>query len=286
MPPGCDPVFAALRGVGRQAWVNGLNRLLGVWDMGALYRQIDLWTDEIAGAVARDRTLAGGSIAWRTAARALKRDLSALREQVEKTRDGMTATPFGLAAPGVTDFEGTTALPFLLSTSSESNLRSGVFHDLNRRGALGGAVDVRLEFELRNETADASGAFSQWALMRLPLEKPTSLTGLKGIRMRIISDNIRTVRVELSSPAYGDEAAEHYGWSVLAGQLVDNPLLELSKLALPDGSRQPNLGQILASVDGLIITPEARGRSDSGFFPARTVDVGFVQIDDIAIDLQ
>jgi hypothetical protein len=286
MPPACDPVFSALRGVGRPAWVNGLNKVLNVWDMGALYRQIDVWTDEIAGAVARDRGLPGGSIAWRTAVRALKRDLAALRERVEKIRDGMTATPFGLAAPGVTDFEGTTALPFLLSTSSESNLRSGVFHDLNRRGALGGNVDVRLEFELRNETGDATGAFSQWALMRLPLQKTTSLTGLKSIRLRIIADNIRTVRVELDSPAYGDEAAEHYGWSVLAGQLVDSPVLELSKLALPDGSRGPNLGQILSSVAGLTITPEARGRSEAGFFPAGKVDVGFVQIDDIAIELQ
>jgi spore coat protein H len=286
MPPGCDVVFKAIRAVGRPTYLNAINRLLGVWDMGALYRQIDAWTAEIADAVARDTTLPSGA-AWRTAVRSLKRDLGALRERVEKNRDGMTAAPFGLAAPGLTDFESSTPLTFLLSTSSESNLKSSAYHDLNRRAALGGNADARLEFELRNDSNDPNaGAFSQWAVMRLPLEKQTSLVGLKRIRLRVRADNIRNVRVELSSPAYGDEAADRYGWSLLGGQAIDSGVLELGQLALPDGSRGPTLGAVLNSVDGLIISPEARGRSDSGLLPAGKADTGFIQIDDISIELE
>ncbi len=288
MPSGCDPLFIALRGVGRQPYLAALDRLLGVWDMGALYRQIDDWAREIEGAVARDTTVPG-TISWHTAVRSLKRDLLALRERVEKVRAGMALPgPFGLAVPGLTDFESATPLSFLLATSSESNVRSSAFHDLNRSRAIGGGADARLEFELHNDSNDpTAGAFSQWAMLRLPLQSP-SLAGLRRIRLRMTADNIRSVRVELGSPAYADpESSERYGWQVLAGQQVDEAVLDLRDLTLPDGSHQGPvpLAQILGSVDALIISPEPRGRSDEGLLPAGKSDVGFVEIDDVSIEL-
>lgn len=289
MPAACDPLFAALRGVGRGAFVGALDRLLAVWDMSALYRQIDAWTAEIGDAVARDGTLAG-AVSWKSAVRALKRDLLALRERIESNREGLTPTPFALAAPGVTDFEGTTALGFLLTTTSESNLRSGAIHDLNRRGPLGGGADARLDFELRNDSSDvATGAFTQWANMTLPLAGPTNLGGLRRIRLRLAADNLRSVRLEIAGPGYADpENDDRYGWPLLASNSGQTYTLEVADLALADGNRQGSVpvARVLAAISSLILTPDARGRSEAGLLPAGGADVGFVQIDDISFEME
>jgi spore coat protein H len=287
MPAGCDPLFVALRGVGPAPHRAALERLLTVWDMGALYRQIDTWTDEIAGAVARDPTLPGEG-GWRASVRALKRDLFALRERIENSRDGKTATPFALTAPGVTDFEATTALGFLLTTLSEANGRSGALHDLNHRTPLAGGADVRFDFELRNESNDpGGGAFSQFATLTLPLEGPTDLGRVRRVRLRMAADNIRNVRLEILSPDYADpEGGDRYGWSLLASQTPQVYTLEVSALALSDGSRQGPVpvAQILTAISGLMFSPDARGRSEAGLLPAGSTDVGFVQIDDITFE--
>jgi spore coat protein H len=287
MPSGCDPVFAGLRGAGRGAYLAALQRLLSVWDMGALYRQIDTWASEIAGSVARDPTLPG-EVAWRASVRALKRDLLALRERIENSRDGATASPFALTAPGVTDFEATTPLGFLLTTTSESNARSAVVHELNRRGPLRGGADVRLDFELRNDSNDAAtGAFSQFATLTLPLEQPTDLSRLRRVRLRLAADNIRTVRLEILSPSYADpEGGDRYGWSLLASQSAQDYVLDVSALTLADDSRQGPVpvAHILEALSGLVFSPDARGRSEAGLLPAGTGDVGFVQIDDITFE--
>ena len=287
MPSGCDPVFRGLRGVGRGAYVAALNRLLGVWEMGALYRQIDGWGTEIQDAVARDSTIPGRA-GWQAAVRGLKRDLGALRERIEKTRDGMIASGFGLAAPGFTDFEATTPLAFLLTTSSESNAHSGAVHDLNRGSALAGRADARLDFELRNDSNQpATGAFSQWAVMSLPLEKPTPLAGLRRIRVRIAADSLRSVRIELASPNYPEDG-ERYGWQVLAGKSSEVQVLDARALALANETTAGPvpIPEILSSVSGLTISPEPRGRSDAGLFPAGKADVGFIQIDDVSIEVE
>jgi spore coat protein H len=287
MPAACDPVFAAIRGAGRGSYLAALDRLLGVWDMPALYRQIEAWSAEIADAVARDTTLPG-PVPWRASVRALKRDLLALRERIENSRDGNLPAPFGLTAPGLTDFEETTPLGFLLTSSSETNGKSGAVHDLNRRGPLAGGADARLDFELRNEGNDATtGDNSPWAFMTLPLSGPTDLQGLRRIRLRLVADNIRTVRLEIASPEYGD-AEERYGWQLLASNTPEEYVVNVSALALGDGSQQGPvpIAKILSAISALVVTPDARGRSAAGLLPAGQSDVGFVQIDDIRFEVQ
>jgi spore coat protein H len=289
MPAACDPLFGALRGVGRGAYVGALNRLLAAWDMAALYRQIDVWAAEIADAVVRDPTSAG-EVSWRASVRSLKRDLLALRERIENSRDGKSSTPFALTAPGVTDFEGATPLPFLLATSSQGNVTSGVVHDLNRRSPLTGAADARLDFELRNDS-DAPGAegFSQWAALTLPTARPTDLSTLRRIRVKLSSDNIRSVRIELASTTYSDpEEDPRYGWTVLTSQNPEGHVLTVSSAVLPDGAQQGAvpLAHVLTGVTGLVITPDARGRNEAGLLPVGKSDIGFVQLDDIAFEVQ
>jgi hypothetical protein len=286
-PSGCDPLFRGLQGAGRGAYVAALDRLLQVWDLPALYRQIEDWGLEIQGAVARDSTLPGLG-AWQAAVRSLKRDLQALRERIENIRDDMTGSGFGLRAPGLTDFESATPLGFLLSVSSEGNARSGVVHDLNRSNPIGGTADARLDFELRNDSNQvAIGAFSQFAILTLPLEKLTPLSGLRRIRMRISADAIRAVRIELTSANYPPDG-ERYGWRVLAGQRPEAFAIDVGELALGDESRRGPvpIAEILSSVTGLAIIPEPRGRSEAGLLPAGKADVGFVHIDDISIETQ
>jgi spore coat protein H len=289
MPAGCDPVFRGLQAAGRAPYLAALDRLLQVWELGALYRQIDAWTGEIGEAVARDPVLPGMA-RWRAAVQALKGNLLALREKIERTRAEMMAVvPFGLAAPGATDFEATTPLAFLLTTSSDSNLRSGTFHQLNQTGPISGTTDVRLHFELRNDSDDSAGAFSQWASLQLPLAQPTALPALKRIRARLRTDSIRRVRIEIASSRYGDpEGGERYGWSILTSAQAQPYVLEVKELALPDGTRPPAVAvsNVLSSVTGLVVSPEVRGRNDAGLLGAGRSDTGFVQLDDISLEIE
>jgi hypothetical protein len=288
MPPGCDSVFRGLQAAGRASYQAALDRLLQVWDLPDLYRQLDAWTGEIAEAVTRDPTLPGAA-RWRAAVQVLKRDLRVLREKIEATRSNMMlGEAFGLSAPGVTDFETATPLAFLLNSTTESNARSGAFHQLNQTGAISGMADVRLQFELRNDSDDAAGAYSQWTVLQLPLAQPTALTSLKRIRFLLRTDSIRRVRIEIASSRYTDpEGGERYGWPLLSSVQAQQYVLDVKDLALPDGTGQGAVpvNEILSLVTGLAVTPEARGRNDAGLLGAGRSDAGFVQLDDISFEM-
>ena len=287
MAPGCDVVFRALQGAGRPAYDQALDRLLDVWNVPALHALIDGWAEEIAVAVSLDPN-GPGTVAWRAAVRALKRDVVALRERAQALRDSEAVTAFGLPAPGGTSFEGLTPLPVLLNMTSESNSRSGAVHALNYDNPISGGADLRLDFELANERDNVvQGAFLQFVSWRIPVAGPGDLAMLKALRVRMKADNIRSVRIELDSPRYKNGAeSPRYGWEKLIGRQVSELDLPRDMLRLPGGGTQGEvpLDEILSQVSGLIITPQPLGLSDDGLFKVGQTDVGFLQVDDVAFE--
>jgi hypothetical protein len=287
MPPGCDVIFRVAQAAGRSAYVAAIDRLLRVWDVGALHATIDAWAGEISDAVALD-PVGPGPASWRTGVRALKRDVVAFRERLVALRSGTMVAPFGLEAEGKTDFEGLLPLPVMLGVSSDASPRSGAVHTLNNDAAIAGATDLRLDFELANETEKASeSGFQQWVRWRVPMQATVSFGGFNKIRLRIKADSIRNARIDFDSPLYPDgDESPHYGWSVLVPKQATELVLEPGAIRLPDGSLTGavSLPDILSQVNGLIISPEPRGRNDEGLFPAGKSDAGFLQIDDVIIE--
>jgi hypothetical protein len=288
MPPGCDVVFSALRTAGRPAYVKALDRLLEVWKVDRFGEMLDGWAAQIQVGTRLD-PVGPGDAAFRAGVQALKRDLQAFRERIVAVRDEQAVVPFSLAAPGFTDFEAVDALPFVLGVASESNARTGVVHHLNGNGALAGATDLRFDFEFADDL-DAAGSVrhSQFALMRLPLPGATRLPDLTRIRLRARADAIRNVRIELDSGVQNDDAeSPRYGWDVLLSPQTTDLTLDASKLSLATGapSGGPSLEAVLNGVQALIIVPEPRGRND-GIYGAGKTDPGFVEIDDVSIEVQ
>jgi spore coat protein H len=287
MPPACDAIFRAAVAAGRPAYVAALDRLLRVWNVDDLHQAVDGWAAEIADAVALDPA-GPGPAGFRAGLSALRRDLGVFRDRLQALRDGARVAPFGLAPDGLTDFEGLAPLPVMLGMTSDANPHSGVVHNLNGDAPLSGAADVRLDFELANESEDARlSGFEQWVRWRLPLDRPASLGGFNRIRLRIKPDSIRNVRFDVDSPRYPDgDESPRYGWTLLVPPRATEIVLERSNLRLPDGWGQGPVSadEVLEQVSALVVTPEPRGRKGDGLFPAGKTDTGYLQIDDVVIE--
>jgi hypothetical protein len=290
MPPGCDVVFQALRTAGRPAYVKALDHLLGRWNVDDFAAQLDSWAAQIEVGTVLD-PVGPGSAAFRAGVQSLKRDLQAFRERIVAVRDEQQVVPFSLAAPGTTDFEAVETLPFVLGVASESNTRTGVVHRLNGSGALAGATDLRFDFEFADdvEAGGSSVANSHFALLRLPLPGVTRLLDLTRIRLRARADTVRNLRIELEGDAQRDDPdSPRYGWDVVLGRGTMDLILEADDLALATGTpagAAPSLEAVLDGVRALTLVPEPRGRSQ-GIYGAGKSDPGFVQLDDVIIEVR
>ncbi|HEY0710049.1 MAG TPA: CotH kinase family protein, partial [Polyangia bacterium] len=228
--PGCDLVFQGIASAGRPAYDQALDRMLQIFDVPALTTLLDGWAAEIAPAVARD-PLGPGAVAWRSALSQLKLHLVALRERLQAIRANQVIDRFGLAEDR-TDFEDAGRFAFFRSVTAEANPRSGRVVNLDERGPLAGTRDVRFDFEFANETVTGSDPSSAapWAVLRLPLAKPvTDLSGATQVRLLVAADNVRSVRIEIDSPAYGidPEDGARYGKDVLIGKQATEVVIPL-----------------------------------------------------------
>ena len=285
MPSGCDPLFKALNAAGRPAYTAALDKLLDIWKVPALTSLVDDWAAEIQAAVALD-PYGPGTVAWRGAVRALKRDLGALHERIQLLRDQANIDSFALATDRLNDFEGAKTLSVLMGMTSEQNPHSGVVHSLNFNDAIMGGADLRLDFELANDSdSPVESAFLQFVSWRIPVQEPGDLGGAGQITLRMKADNIRTVRIELDSAAYPEMDTPRYGWDVIVPRAPTVLTLPLGGAKLPGGATQGvvSLDEVRKQVRGLIITPEPRGRGDNGLFARGKTDAGFLELDDVDI---
>jgi spore coat protein H len=286
MPSGCDPLFKALNAAGRPGYSAALDRLLRVWDVTALGNLVDDWTAEIQNAVALD-PYGPGTVAWRGAVRSLKRDLLAMRERIERLRDQAAIETFALPAPGLADFEGLSALSVLMGMTSEQNPHSGAVHSLNTSNAIVGGADLKLDFELANDSeSPRESANLQFVTWRVPVQGPGDLSQSTQIKLRMRADSIRTVRIELDSAAYPDMDTPRYGWDVLVPRQAMELTLVLSNAKLAGGGTQGAvpLDEVRKQVRALVLTPEPRGRGENGLFARGKTDAGFLEMDNVEID--
>ena len=124
--------------------------------------------------------------------------------------------------------------------TSEQNPRSGAVHNLNFNSPIAGGADLRLDFELANDSdTPPESAFLQFVTWPSRCSSPATWARRGQIRLRMRADNIRTVRLEILSPSYADpEGGDRYGWSLLASQSAQDYVLDVSALTLSDDSRQ------------------------------------------------
>jgi spore coat protein CotH len=284
LAPGCDRVFQALA-QDHEAYRVAVQQLLdGPFATELLTAKIDQLTPLIAEAVAQD-AFGPGTAAWEAAVAQLKSDLPLLRQRLERLRDGVPIVAVALSTTGVNDCESLDDLGVTTSVSLYSNPATTARGFLNHTDALVGSQDLKLEFQYRNELK----AWSQWSLFTLPLAGGIAdLTAKTGVRLRVKTDQPRTLRLEVESPMHSAaDQGVRFGWDVAVSSQPQLVEVQFASAAVPPWAveqgidPQDDRNLILANVTGLAFHPNCAGRDASGFIPNDGVDSGFLQIDDI-----
>ena len=285
--PGCDPLMGALAAAGRQRFRAALAALLDpALDPQRLRARVLAWRALLAPEVASDAQGPSPSD-WEAEVEALLDSLPRLRERGAALARGEPVAALGLDLARRNGFEQTRELAVWRSVQARGNPRSRVAASLSLAHALAGRADLRFDFELRDESRDASGAFLQWARLELPFAGGSAdLTGTERVELVLRADPPRTLRIEIEGPGYGaDDPALRYGWDVEATRTPQRLRLPLRDLALPAWSQAPPapLAAVLARATALCISPQPRGRLASGLFPPGQSDAGSLEIDDVAL---
>jgi hypothetical protein len=282
--PGCDRLVAALAAVGRERFREALREVLErAFDLRRLRAQVLAWRELLAPHVARDPHGPSPAV-WEAEVESLLASLERLRARGEALAREGWLEPFGLDLARRNDFEAATPASVWRSVDATGNARTRLAHGLGLRHALAGRADLRLDFELRNDSRAAADRLLQWARLRVPFAGGTAdLSRVGSIRLHLRADSPRTVRVDLESPRYGsDDPGLRYGWDVAASRAPRALTLEVSELALPVWSTAAPapLAEVLAHATALSFNPQPKRRSASGFLPDGS-DPGFLRVDDI-----
>jgi len=283
--PTCDRLAAALAALGRERFVPALREVLAsAFDPERLRARILAWRAMLAPEVARDPNVATPA-EWEAEVGALLASIGKLRARGEALARGEPVLPFGLDLAKRNDFEATSQPSVWRSVEVRSNPRSRVAHGLGLSHALAGRADLRLDFELRDESRTAADRFLQWASLNLPFAGGRAdLRSVASVRLRLRADEPRTVRIDVESTRYpGDSAGLRYGWDVAASSSPRSVALAIGELALPAWSKAAAvpLDEVLAHATGLSFHPQPVGRLASGFFPSGGSDPGSLRIDDL-----
>ncbi len=286
--PACDRLVAALAAVGRERFRPVLREVLErAFDARSLRAQVLAWRALLAPHVARDGSGPPPAV-WEAEVQALLASLPRLRARGEALAGGEATQAFGLDPARRNDFEAVNEVSLWRSAEVAGNPRTRVAHGLGLARALAGRADLRLDFELRNDSRAPADRFRQWASLRLPFAGGnTDLSAVERLRLRLRSDGgPRTVRIDVESPRYpSDDAALRYGWDVEAGPEPRFVTLELGDLAPPvwSSAAPPPLAEVLARATGLSFHPQPVGRLASGFLPEGRSDPGTLRIDDVEL---
>jgi len=283
--PACDRLVAALAAVGRERFRPALREVLErAFEVRSLRRQVLVWRALLAPHLARDPNGPPRAV-WEAEVEALLASLPRLRARGEAFARGEAASTFGLELAQRNDFEAVSEASLWRSVEAAGNPRSRVAHGLGLGRALAGRADLRLDFELRNDSRAPADGFLQWASLRLPFAGGSAdLSGVARLRLRLRASGPRTLRIDVESPRYpSDDAALRYGWDVVVGREPRRVTLALRDLALPAWSTAdpPPLAEVLVRATGLSFHPQPVGRLASGFFPDGASDAGAIAIDDI-----
>jgi spore coat protein H len=283
--PSCDRLAAALAALGRERFRPALREVMQrAFDPERLRARILAWRALLAPHVARDAKGPRPS-AWDAEVAALIASLRKLRARGEQLALGEATPPLVLDVGRRNDFEATRQASVWRSVEALSNRRSRVAHGLGLERALAGKSDLYLDFELRDDARIPENRFLQWASLRVPFAGGAAdLRRIEGLSLRLRADAPRSVRIDVESRRYPNDAAEfRYGWEVAVTGAARRFTLSVRDLALPAWSQAAPLPleEVLAQATSLSFHPQPVGRLPSGFFPPGGSDSGAIRIDDV-----
>lgn len=283
--PGCDPLMAALAETARGR-IGALVRqvLAGPLAPGIVEERIGRWRELLAAELGRE--LPGPELArWQGEVDRLLGLLDPLRRRGETLAAERPPSPLLLSLDRVNDFEDAEATAIWESVRWTGNPRSTVSAGLGAVDPLRGRADLRLAFELRNDSFEPASRWMQWASLELPFAEPVAdLSDRSALRVKLRSDAPREVRIDLESPLYeGAPGAVRYGWTVRVAEHAREVLLPMAELRVPEWADPlPRSAQeVMTRTTGLSLNPQARGRRASGYFGPGESDRGFLEVDDI-----
>jgi spore coat protein H len=280
--PGCNRVFRALA-ADLTAYRAAVRRLLdGPFAEPAMLANIDA----LAGFVRAEAVVdphGPGAAKFEQAVTLLRKEIPKLRLRLESLASGTPVVPLELGVGVVNGFESADPSGILQGTATMSNASSTVSIGLNQTEPLAGAKSVRIEFEFANETK----TWEQWMFYQVPFTPlPADLSGLTGIRLKVRSNEPRTLRLDIDSPKNsGRDKGAEVGWDVQAGATATPVELLFANAKLPVWATPTgdSLTAIQQNATGLMFRPQCNHRDASGQLPAGTTDQGWVDIDDIEV---
>jgi hypothetical protein len=290
---GCDPLIRASAGTGRYEQAVK-DMLAGPLNVAKLQADLDRWAAQIEPAVMAD-TNGPGLVAWRNAVTGLKNALPLIRKRQEGVAGLLPpreTDPILLRIGGVSGFEAVSQFGYDLAVRSTRNDTSTITRQgVNTTAPLAGAQDLRIEFDLRNQSDGAAGANSQFAGMRFYIhDSPTAdLRGLREIRLRVKADSARPVRVTLESSARNMSNVpinQRLGWDATATPAGVQMTLRAADARFAPWAPMPAehpAAEILEWVTRIYVGARAKGLDAGGLLPAGTADRGWLQIDDVEI---
>ncbi len=282
--PGCDQVFQALS----QDWPSYQaavdNLLAGPFDATTLLSKIDAWSSFIHDSVVADPT-ADGEASWNSAVEDLKNTVPILRDRLAKIRDREAITLLTLSLTRTNDFESASPVEALLGLQLEANAHTDVTQQLNTAQGLDGHQDLRSDFVYRDPTEAPGEGSQQWIYFMLPFEGGFhDLTSVGHVQMLLLTDQPRTVRIDLESDRY--QAADKrikFGWDVPVSNGISAVDLLLDNATLPSWGTGTTdvLNNVRQHVNGLSFNPSVVGLDASGYLGTGNSDSGYLEIDDI-----
>jgi len=278
--PGCNRIFQALA-ADLTSYRAAAQRLLdGPFAEAQMLQNIDTLAAFIRAEATVDLHGPGAS-AFENAVAFQKQEIPNLRKRLQHLLSGQPTVPLELDVTKVTDFETADDYGISAGTSVMSNGNTTASVELNTTDPIDGAQSLRILFDFGNETT----GWQQWMLYRIPLTNaPQDVTKLTGIRLKVRSDQARTVRLDINSP-HNSEADQgiNKGWDLSVTTASSTLTVLFANARVPSWATDPgdSLTQVLQTVAGLTLQPICNSRDGGGQLPAGVTDNGWVELDDI-----
>ncbi len=278
--PGCDRVFRALGADLTSYRAAGRTLLDGPFALDRMLANIDTDASFIRAEAVADPH-GPGQTAFENAIGYLRQDIPNLRLRLEHLLSGLPTVPLEISLTNTTDFESADSYGITAGTTRMSNPNTTSSVELNTTDPISGTQTLRISFDFGNETT----AWQQWMFYHVPLAAaPQDVTNLTGIRLKVRSNQARTLRFDLLSP--NNTAANlgiQVGWDLPVTTAASEFTVQFANAEVPVWATDPGgkLSDILQTVTGLAFQPICNSRDASGQLPDGVTDNGWVNIDDI-----
>jgi spore coat protein H len=279
--PGCNRVFQALSA----DLANYRAAAQSLLDGPFAQHTMDQTIDSLASFIRAEATVdphGPGATQFENAVSFQKQEIPHLRQRLQRFMSGLPTVSLELDVTKVNDFETSDDYGINAGTTLMFNANSTGSVAVNTSEPLDGAQSLRISFNFGND----SKAWDQWLIYRIPLaDAPSDLTTLTGIRLKIRSNQDRTVRFDINSP-YNSQANAgiNKGWDLAVTTQSRTLTVQLASAAVPSWATDPGdrLTQVLQTANAFTFQPICNGRDNiSGQLPAGVTDNGWVDVDDL-----